>query len=65
MTSPTIEYPVCDNCIMVAADMGVPDYDTQAELMQEMGSVLDDHICIVNEEPDLNETCLCGCQTSR
>ena len=62
-----VEYdaPVCESCLEVAFDEGVPDLLTQVLLMTEMGADVRDHDCDKREEPDLNITCNCACNRAR
>lgn len=53
---------VCDSCIEAAAEHGVPDRETQALVMVELGADLEDHVCDQVEARDLNIKCTCGCR---
>ncbi len=53
---------VCDDCLMVAYDAGFEGYKAQARMMAEMGNEVEDHVCIVVEEPDEGFTCDCACR---
>lgn len=50
---------VCDDCLTVAYDNGVYDYDGQVMTMLQIGDELDDHICNHVEEPEIQ--CACAC----
>lgn len=55
---------VCDSCRSAAEDNGVPG-DLQGQLMAELGSDLEDHLCDQVEDPNLGFRCLCGCRRVR
>ena len=59
------EYPVCDDCLTAAYDLGLETIEEQEFLCKEIGADIKDHLCIVNEEPELNVKCQCACQTSK
>ena len=50
---------VCDDCLTVAYDKGIYDYDDQVMTMLSIGGDLDDHICNHIEEPEIE--CDCDC----
>jgi hypothetical protein len=54
---------VCDDCLLVAYDMGL-EGEVQASTMAELGRELPDHICILTEEPDEGFICDCACKVS-
>lgn len=56
---------VCDRCLMVAADEGMPDRESQVYAMIELGGELADHLCDAKEEPGLNIRCECACNLVR
>ena len=82
------ELTICDDCSLVAYDLGIGvvsevdwdcDYEddnaldqmeadeksgwqSQVNLMVEMGRELPDHLCSANMEPELNIACNCGCR---
>lgn len=59
------EWPVCDNCLDAANDLGAEDKEMQEILCREIGSELIDHSCITVEEPELGETCECLCSRNK
>ena len=52
---------ICDDCSLVAYDMGVEGWDAQIETMVLLGSELADHLCTAKEEPSIGIQCDCGC----
>jgi hypothetical protein len=61
--APAVSPPdqVCDSCLATAAEQGVPDRETQAMLMMEMGGEVEDHRCDAVEVP--GTPCRCGCRS--
>ena len=55
-------FKVCDDCITVAYDNGIQSYDDQVVTMLDAGDVLEDHLCVAREEPELNIQCDCNCR---
>jgi len=53
---------VCDSCLAAAEEEGIPDRESQAMVMSEMGGDLADHLCDQVEAPDLGLRCLCACR---
>jgi len=52
---------ICDDCSLVAYDMGVEGWESQVETMVTLGSELADHLCTAKEEPSIGIQCDCGC----
>ena len=53
---------VCDYCLTAVYDMDPSmDLEMQTMVAVEMGIELSDHLCDVNEEPDLDINCECSC----
>jgi len=50
---------VCDDCLTVAYDEGIYDYDDQVMTMLSIGGDIYDHICNHVEEPEIE--CACAC----
>lgn len=61
----TRKIDVCDDCMLVAYDKGIETHGEQAMIMVTLGKELEDHICIVREEPDEDFTCDCACNSDR
>ena len=59
-------WPVCDDCTMMAYDMGQKTAVQQAAFMQEFGRELPDHLCemALSAEDRGRDSCSCGCQES-
>ena len=53
---------VCDSCLACAEEQGIPDVESQAMLMMELGSDVEDHLCDQVEDPRLGFQCRCGCR---
>lgn len=54
---------VCDDCIMVAYDLGCNTYEEQSSLMRGIGAELSDHNCEATDEPDMwPDGCGCACR---
>ena len=64
-TKEQIEYPVCDECLEAAADLGAEDKEMQETLCREIGSDLVDHICVTFEDDDRNVICECQCSRNK
>lgn len=62
MVNINVTYLVCDNCLNVAYDLGAYTLSEQQIICMELGADIADHICVVIEDPELNETCACLCQ---
>ena len=45
--------------------LGLETVEEQEFLCREIGADIKEHLCIVNEEPELNVKCQCACQTSK
>ena len=55
-------FKVCKDCIKVAKLNDIQAYDDQVITMLDAGDVLEDHLCVAREEPELNIRCDCGCR---
>ena len=57
-------WPVCDDCTMMAYDMGQKTAIRQAAFMQEFGRELPDHLCEMALSPEDRgrDSCGCGCR---
>jgi hypothetical protein len=53
---------ICDDCSLVAYDMGVEGWDAQVEVMVDLGRELPDHVCTARDEPELEIQCDCACR---
>ena len=53
---------ICDDCSLVAYDMGIQGWDAQVETMIELGADLPDHECTAQIEPELEIHCDCSCR---
>ena len=58
------QYPVCNDCMDAAYDLGATDRYTQIQLCVEIGAELIDHTCITVEEPD-SVKCACMCSKNK
>ena len=57
---------VCDYCLTAAYDLDPSmDLEMQTMVAMEIGIELSDHLCDVNEEPDLDIQCACSCPKRR
>ena len=58
-------WPVCDDCTLVAYDLGQRTAVQQAAFMQEFGEELPDHLCEMALDPEDRgrNSCACGCQS--
>ena len=52
---------ICDDCSLIAYDMGISGWDNQVETMVTLGRELPDHLCTAREEPSIGIQCDCGC----
>lgn len=55
---------VCDYCVNEAYDLGVEDYEGQANLMRSIGLEMPDHLCDYTETQGEID-CGCGCMAAR
>lgn len=57
-------WPVCDDCTLIAYDLGQRTAVQQAAFMQDFGKELPDHLCemALGPEDRGRNSCACGCQ---
>jgi hypothetical protein len=59
MTSDRVIVTVCDDCLNVAYDEGIEGWEAQAATMRDAGDIIEDHLCIEMEEPEIKCGCAC------
>lgn len=53
----TSKVEICDTCLTFAYDEGAKDYETQVQILVEMGEFMPDHNCDHVDEPNIPCAC--------